>query len=483
MNKVGVTSVGAYIPYYYIDRGTIGKAWGTRGSKGVRSIANSDEDSVTMAVEAAADCFRYVGREKISALYFASTTAPYAEKSHAALISTACDLSSGIFAADFTCSLQSATSAFKAALDAAASNPDGGQILVTAADCRNAYPKSPAEQMLGDAGAALTVGSENVIATVEYFSSVINEINDVWRNDGDAVLSTTEQRFAIEEGYMAGMTKALKDILDKSGMRPSDITKAVLTTPGAGEYLKVAKKLGFAPEQLQDPLMAQIGDCGTAQPLLLLAAALETAKAGDIILLASYGSGSNAFILKVTDEVRKIQKVPTVGKYMDRRAEFKDYVRFLSFRGLLDPVHGEPYKIPASPAISWREQNTYLRLYAGICNKCKTGAFPTNRICYRCRSKDDYTESRRTEEITRIYSYSCDRLAGRSDDPLVIQVVADDKDNIRYYMNLTDFQEEEVKIGLEMEFTFRKIHNLAGFPNYYWKFRPVRKPGVIKDER
>ena len=66
--KKGIKSVGAYLPYNYLTRMTLGKAWGGKGGKGEKSIADVDEDSITMAVEAAMGCFRFISREDIHAL-------------------------------------------------------------------------------------------------------------------------------------------------------------------------------------------------------------------------------------------------------------------------------------------------------------------------------------------------------------------------------------------------------------------------------
>ena len=50
---VGITSYGAYIPKYRLGRDVIAKAWGPRFLSGERAVANYDEDSLTMATEAA----------------------------------------------------------------------------------------------------------------------------------------------------------------------------------------------------------------------------------------------------------------------------------------------------------------------------------------------------------------------------------------------------------------------------------------------
>lgn len=470
---IGITSAGAYLPYYYMQRATVGKAWNTKGQAGRRTIANVDEDSVTMAVEAAVDCIGRTGREDVRGLYYASVSAPYVEKSNAVLVSTVCDLPATTETADFNCSLRSGTTAVKAALNAVAA--DKGTIIVTAADCRNAAPKSASEQLFGDAAAALAVGSTNVIAEYLCSAAVTNEINDTWRNDGDDRINITETRFINEMGYWPSMKKAVEAVLDKSGYKTADITKFIPTTPGMKEYLKLSKMCGFAPEQVEDTMMDTVGDCGTAQPLLLLAKALESAKPGDLLLVAAYGNGADAILFKVTEAIEQYRPKRVVSRYFDRQAEFFEYSRFLSFRGLLTAVQGQPFDIPAAPVISWREQNVYLQLKASRCKKCGTWTFPPQRICYSCRSKDECEEVRRYEGTAKLLSWSCDRLAGRSDDPVVIQCIADDQDGVRLYLNMADFQEEEICKDMKMEFTFRKIHNQAHFPNYYWKFRPARK--------
>ena len=53
--------------------------------------------------------------------------------------------------------------------------------------------------------------------------------------------------------------------------------------------------------------------------------------------------------------------------------------------------------------------------------------FPINRICYSCHSKDEFEEIRLYDREFRLFTYSIDRLAGRSDDPVIGQAVAEDR--------------------------------------------------------
>ncbi len=474
--SVGIISVGAYIPYYRIRRETIARAWGRGAIKGERSIANTDEDSITMAVEAAMNCLQYIPREEVDVLYFASVTAPYAEKGQSGLIATVCDLKDQVSTADFAQSTRAGASALKAAVDAV-KGQSARQALITVADCRVAHPKSDKEQLLGDAAAALAIGSENVIASIECFSSVNNEIIDYWRNYGERYVNCAEGRFATDKGYMAAMQQAVKDVLQKSGLTAKDFNKVVFTTPGLRENGQLAKKLGFGEEQLQDSLMLEVGDCGVAQPIMLLIAALEKADPGDRILLAAYGSGADAFIFRVTDNVQGIKQRAQLQKYLNTKRYLESYSRFLSFRGLVDTVPGEPFRTFPSNAAYWRDQKSILRFYGSKCKKCGASIFPINRICHVCGSKDEFGEMRFSDRKAKVFTYSIDNLAGRSDDPVVVQTVAEDCEGVRYYSLMTDFDQPEVKVGLDVEFTFRKVYEGGNYNNYFWKCRPVRSAG------
>ena len=476
MKKIGITSIGAYIPYYYLDRKIIAETWGSRSAKGVRSIANVDEDSATLAVESMRQCFKYVDKQEIENIYFASTTAPYAEKSTAGLVSNVCDLPRNVLATDVLGCTKAGTTALRSAMNAVCAAPQS-QAVVAAADCRNAFPNSSREQLLGDASAAIVVGTENLLATIDGFATVTDEIVDIWRNPGDSFLNSAEGRFITDKGYMNSMVQVIKDILEKSGLQPDDIDKIILTTPGFKEHQRLAKAAGFSPDQVQDPLMMEVGDCGTAQALLLLVAALEESKPGDKLLLANYGNGADAFVFTVTDHIGMIQKSGLIKSYLANRAGFVNYGRFLSFRGILPMEPEPPYKIPASSSISWREQGTYLRFEGSRCKKCGIEIFPVNRVCSNCHSIDEFEKIHCAERRARIFDFTIDRLAGRSDDPVVGQIVAEDDKGVRYYTTMTDFRPEQIAIGSEVEFAFRKIHMMANFSNYYWKSRPIRIQG------
>jgi len=66
-----------------------------------------------------------------------------------------------------------------------------------------------------------------------------------------------------------------------------------------------------------------------------------------------------------------------------------------------------------------------------------------------------------------------DALSHQVDDPIVCPIVeVEGGPKILLYM--TDRIIEEVKPGMEVEFTFRKLMMRDGINNYYWKAMPVR---------
>jgi hydroxymethylglutaryl-CoA synthase len=128
----GITSYGAYIPEHRLPLGSIGGREAKDGGP-ERSVAWNDEDSVSMAVCAAVNCLRDVDRERVDALYLATTTAPFQEKQSAAIVARALDLRRDLRCADFTGSLRAGTTALRAASDAVSAG-SARCVLVVASD-------------------------------------------------------------------------------------------------------------------------------------------------------------------------------------------------------------------------------------------------------------------------------------------------------------------------------------------------------------
>jgi len=471
---VGITSIGAYIPMYRLNREEIGRFWRTRGIGGEKAVAGYDEDTVTMAVAAAQDC---MGRsdKKVQGLYFASTTAPYKEKQNAAIIASVVDLDRRCATADFTNSLRAGTTALKSALDAVKSG-SADQVLVTASDCRTGAPKGRFEQLLGDGAAALAIGSSEIIADIEGCYSIFNEFTDVWRTEADSFVRSGEGRFIDDVGYMPTMQEAISELMKTYSLSPGDFSKIVFSASDNRQHADLAKKLGFEASQVQDPLFSQIGNTGTAGALIMLIAALEEANPGDRILFANYGDGSDAFILRATQAIAGIHTQPMMKDRLARKRSI-DYGTYLDWRDLIPfeasslPERGEP-----SLSSRWRERRVISPLFGVKCRKCGTPQIhpigQTIRICVVCQSKDEFDDYKFSDKRGRLFTYAIDHLQPTKNPPGLNGVVDFDGGG-RLICELTDYDLDRVKIGLPVEMTFRKLYQGIGIVNYFWKAKPI----------
>lgn len=271
----GIISYGAYIPIHRLSKADIASSWGVRGIQGEKAVASYDEDSITMAVAAARDCITGISPRDIKGLYFASTSPPYKEKQSAAFIATVLGLERDAFTADFSGSLRSGTNALRTAFDAVNSG-SAETILVCASDLRLGHPKGTHEMLFGDGAAAVLIGKKDVVAEIDGFHSIHNEMHDVWRTDRDLFVRSGEERFIISEGYNRVIQEAVSTAFEKFSLKPNDFSLACFNTPNPRMLAGTAKKLGFDPKnQVRDTLHVEVGNTGSAMPLMLLVDAIE----------------------------------------------------------------------------------------------------------------------------------------------------------------------------------------------------------------
>ncbi|MGH7863795.1 MAG: 3-hydroxy-3-methylglutaryl CoA synthase, partial [Candidatus Binataceae bacterium] len=165
-NDFGILSFGAYLPRLRLQRKAIAAAntWfapALRGlAKGERSMANWDEDAITMAVEAARDCLAGRERSTVGQLILASTTHPYDDRQNAGIVANALNLGSALAVLDVAGSQRAGTSALATAL----ASGNGKEILVAAGEHRRAKAASPQEMHYGDGAAAFLVGIGKPVA-------------------------------------------------------------------------------------------------------------------------------------------------------------------------------------------------------------------------------------------------------------------------------------------------------------------------------
>lgn len=469
----GIVSYGAYIPIYRMSRETLSAVWGGGAGPGERSVAASDEDSLTLAVEAVIDAIGASDRKTFDGLYFASSTPPFREKQCASIIAPACDLRDDITTADFANSVRSGSNALNAALDAVKAG-SASQIIVAAGDCRLPAPNTETENTCGDGGAAVIIGSSGVAVEIEARQSTSSAFIDAWRIDSDPYPRIWEERFTLDEGYLKQFPDAIKKFLKHNNATIKDFAKVVYNAPDPRSHARIAQLIGADPKtQVQNPLFGQMGNTGAAFGLMLLVAALETAKPGDRILFANYGDGSDIYALKVTGEIEKLRDKRGVKKLLATKMMVPNYGKYLRYR---DMMKWEADLRPArrtALTILWRQRESMIRLYGHKCKACGGIQFPQRLVCQYCSSKGSFDNIRLSDKRGKLFTFSMDERAFEIDLPKVLSVIDLDGGG-RFYTSLTDRDPAKVDVGMPVEFTFRKVHDGSGLHNYFWKARPVR---------
>jgi len=473
----GITSYGAYIPFYRLSREEIGRAWGKKGGAGEKAVIGGDEDTITMGVEACSNCLKGMDSEEVDALYFATTTPPYVQKQSASIISAVLNLRKEISTIDFGHSLRGGTSALKAALDGVVGR-SARSIIVVASDNPLAHPDSLNELAYGDGAGALAIGDKDVAVSVEGWYSITSEFLDIWRLPTDRHSQEWEDRFIRDEGYLRLLPEAVGGLLKKYNLKPGDFNKVVYNGIDARSHRNVAKKMGFDyKSQVQDPLYNTVGNTGAASAMMILISALEDAKPGERILLANYGDGVDAFILEVTEGIEKLREKRGIRANLGSKMMLSSYGKYLHFRNLME---WETDRRPA-PRTSlphyFRESKQLFGLIGQRCKSCGHEQFPRQRICMWCQSRmekpGEYEDIPLADQKGVLFTFSMDERAPVVDLPNILCVV-DLEGGARYYGLMTDRDPGKIEIGQEMEFTFRKINDAQGVHNYFWKVRPVR---------
>jgi hydroxymethylglutaryl-CoA synthase len=337
---IGIIGYGAYLPKYRIKAEEYVEAWGNFSAPGVmeKSVPGYDEDVVTMAIEAAHNAIEYSGIDpgSIGALYLATTSGPYGEKPLSSTLVAALIGTEEVRTADFMGSTRAGTSAFLGCFDRIVAEGKGVGLVV-ASDIPLGPLDRASEHPLGAGSAAYVIGEGDPIAILEKsYSMSIETLGERFRLGGELYTRDLELRVNFMEQCLQ---KSIDGLLNKLDLTPENVNHLVLQQPDATKSHKAVSKFGFSNEAVTLGMIATYtGDTGAASPLLSLAHVLDNTRGSERIVVASYGSGSDAFSLLVKDEIvqRRAQSpgVPKVKDYLEKR-EYLDYVTYLKFKKYL----------------------------------------------------------------------------------------------------------------------------------------------------
>ncbi len=334
----GIVGYGVYTSRFRIKEGGM-----------ERAIPFIDEDSVTAAVEAGKLALIHSGVDSslVGKVYVGTESNPYAVKPIASKVAQVLKLGEedgdlqAVDAVDTEFACKAATSMFK---DAASlvNYPKSGMkyAMVIGADNSQAAPRGcPGGELdlfVGYGGSAYIFGKHDVIAEIEGWYSCTSDTPDFWRRDSEQY-PMHGGRFTGDPAYFKHVRKATSKLMERLGLKAGDINYFVAHQPNPQFPVKVAKELGFKPDQYEVSLQVnKFGNTYSGCSPLGLAAVLDVAKPDERILITSYGSGagSDSYLLRTTDQL--VSKRPRQKVNVKYQAEnpFIEYVDYSTYRRL-----------------------------------------------------------------------------------------------------------------------------------------------------
>ncbi len=269
-----------------------------------KAVASNDEDTTTMAVEAARIAVMMAGAEgKLGAVFVGTESKVYAVKPTSTIVAQALGCHE-LLAADFEFACKAGTEAMQVICGLVGS----GMIehgLACAIDTAQGRPGDDLEFTAASGGAAFVLGRAGSHSIAKIVGSVtyVSDTGDFWRRQGERYPRHLS-RFTGEPAYFHHVETAVKNLLSEFKFKPGDFQYAVFHQPNPRFPVEAATRLGFSMRQIETGLLNPlIGNTYSGSSPLGPAAVLDIARPGDRILLCSFGSGagSDAFIIEAQD--------------------------------------------------------------------------------------------------------------------------------------------------------------------------------------
>ncbi|HVZ44200.1 MAG TPA: 3-oxoacyl-[acyl-carrier-protein] synthase III C-terminal domain-containing protein [Ramlibacter sp.] len=480
---IGITAYGGYVPRLRLSRSAAAQAnaWYApqfANRKGTRAMANWDEDAITMAVAAARDCLGpSEDRGHVRGVLLASNTLPFAERLNSAVVAGALTLDDDVDAADTGGSQRAALGALTQAV--ARASAGGGDTLVLAADARKTRAGSQQELEYGDGAAAVLVGREEVVAQFLGAGTLSVDFVDHFRGAHEEIDYAWEERWVRDEGISKLVPLAVRAALEQAKVPAAEVDHFIFPSTFAKMDAQIAKSCGIRAEALADAMLDKVGDTGVAHALLMLAAVLERAAPGQVIVVAQFGSGAQALVFRATERIRSFKPQRGVSEWVARGVEEKNYTKFLSFKGQLALERGMRGEQDKKTALStaWRHRTALLGLVAGRCEVTGSVHFPPSRLSYDQGKplQDTQKPYKLADRPAKILSWSAEYLSYHPAPPHHYGQI-DFEGGGRILMDFTDLDVGEVDSGTPMEMVFRvkDVDERRGYTRYFWKATPVR---------
>jgi uncharacterized OB-fold protein len=174
----------------------------------------------------------------------------------------------------------------------------------------------------------------------------------------------------------------------------------------------------------------------------------------------------------VTEKAGTYRPATTVAQRLAHKDNTLPYGKYLKWKGMVDC---EPQKRPAQERSAlpdyYRNYKKNYNLVGSRCTACGTPVFPPQRVCVHCHAIDQMEPYRFLGKKASIRTFTMDGVSLSLDAPNIL-VVVEFEGGGKMMSYLVDCRKEDVKVGMAVRPTFRKLFQENGVHTYFWKVVP-----------
>ena len=306
-----IASVGVYTPRYRIDAEAFVDAWGSFEARGVesKSVAAADEDTVTMAAEAAERALADapIPREEIASLRLATTTPPVEEFDVGTTLSALLGLSETTRTTVLSQSTNGGTRALRTGFEG------DEPTLVVAADAPFAAPDDAVDHAGGAGAVAFVLCADGSVTLREASTHTTEFPGTRFRERGSVAVDGYDATAYDRRAFTDSIAAAVAKLDDPS-------TALAVTAPDGSLPHRAARALPFDVDVHH--VADRFGDLGAASAPFGLVAAWNAGTSA--VTLVGYGDGASVDALVLEGRI---------AADFDRETASIDYPEYLRKRG------------------------------------------------------------------------------------------------------------------------------------------------------
>jgi len=484
---VALLGVGAAAPSLRLAAADVAGAWGSGGGRGTVAVCDSDEDTLTLAWQAAVRALEAAGVDAVemSGLWWGTARPPFAEGPSHAFLSTALGLEAQATGMLCAGSPHAGMEALLAAWDALAAG-HARMALVVASDALVPGAGTAGESTTGAGAAAFVLGAADagrssgngsggparlVARATRVMAAVDRYRGDAGRATGDVY----DGRLFREEVFVPLLAAAGRAL--GAGEQGGPTVGWAIADPDGKLAPAVAKRLGGT--LVSSTVQAQLGDTGSAAALLGMIQGCAAAEPPAVLGMIAYGGGrATAVTLEVGRAVPGAADVAaTVG---DGRKV--SYVQAIRARGQLEPMSDPiPMGVPPAGAAFVRGNVEMLAFEGARCRACGVISTPPSihPRCTGCGGGD--LDVVRLARAGRVQTFVVNQTMPPPFQAPLPMVVVDLDDGARIMVQGSSVDADAMAIDDAVTLSLRLYATERGIPVYGYKAFRVAPSGGTRE--